>query len=165
MRDDMAKVIVERPRGGTSSWGTKRGSKRFDCKGRIARDPDVLPKQMPTGFARYEVPEREPRAARTASSGAASGDRGTRCTPSIRARLHPCNTVQMHVLQHLYDRVYFARPVDGRTVLVRRDGRWIGELVPRGRVDARSRERDGDAYYVCATTGLLRRAAGIRRFR
>jgi hypothetical protein len=49
----------------------------------------------------------------------------------IRTRLSPRNTIDMHVWQHLFDYVLFARPSrKGGIQLVRRTGEVLAEIAP-----------------------------------
>lgn len=151
MRNDMAKVIVERPRVHDDlDFGERRA--RYERRSRDKTDPDVLPTRMPTRFARTKCLN-ENLAPLVRFLRSRIGRRWDDVYAEIRAHLRVTNAVQRHVMEHVEHFVYFARREGERVLLATRrgyspfvlvDGRIVGRYTPR------------DAFYVCCDTGLLR---------
>jgi len=145
MREDMAKVIVTRPRSG---WRLK--TRRHKAKAQALLDPESAPRR---GKIRPSV--------RTKRLNEHLGplrrylwkQRGrpwNEVYSEICANLRPTNTVQQHVRDHVSDFVLTdVREVDGR--LVRIDGylMWDVEYYPTTR---------WRMLYVCPRSGLLKAA-------
>jgi len=150
MRRDMAKVIVERPRtGGFLDYGDRIA--RYERRCRDRSDPYVLPMRMPMRFARTKNLN-ENLAPLIRFLRGAVGRRWDEVHAEIRAHLRVTNPVQLHVMQHVDDFVYFARREGHRIVLTTRRG-WTPLVMIDGRVIGRYSPRN--AVYVCCDTGRV----------
>ena len=129
MRADMPKVLVERPRlGARFRFGSRRC--KYDAKTRCREGEEAPPKSMPMRFAgsrglnenleplrRFLMKQR--------------GRPWDEVYSEIRARLAPRSAVDMHVMQHLWAFVLFARRnATGEEVLVDHYGRARATLTP-----------------------------------
>src|SRR5262245_12237474 len=133
MRRDMAKVLVERPRYGSGSRYRDR-RQEFDRKTRTRADGLAHPQRMGMGFAggkslnedleplrRFLLPRR--------------GCHWDQVYSEIRTRLAPRSAVDMHVMQHLWEFVLFARRErSGALVLIDNCGKVRCELRANGQV-------------------------------
>lgn len=114
MREDMFKVIVERPRRG---WRTRKLS-----RGKLNRAGDTLPKKQGLKRQREENGTRtkwlnENLAPLKRYLGQQVGRPWDKVRAEIGAHLDPGHTVKQHVLEHLDD--FVLRPSIGR------DGEWV----------------------------------------
>jgi hypothetical protein len=155
----MSKVIVERPRRGSrdTTFGLFRG--RFERASRDRTDHDVLPKRMPM---RVRVGDFKELNENLAPLGRFLRSRVGRPWNSVyselRAHLAPKRAIDMHILQHLYGFVRFARREGGEVWLYEHDGR-LWERLARS-PESRYRRL---TLYVCCDTGLLRERPPLRR--
>lgn len=151
MRPDMAKVLVERPRcGGYLDFGDRLA--RFERRSRDRDDHDVLPFRMKTGAFKTKYLN-ENLAPLRRFLRRSIGRRWDDVHAEIRRYLRTTNPVQLHVMQHVEDYVYFGRrdgdrilltTRKGRSPLVLRDG-WIEPWYASERL-----------VYVCPDSGRLR---------
>jgi len=153
MRNDMAKVLVERPRlGARFQFGRRR--RAFERKCRSRDGEDTLPSRMPIAFGRSKgLNENLQPLHRFLLS------RRNRLWDliysEIRQRLATRNVIDMHIMQHLWQYVLFAkRETDGMVVLTERRGWRRYELLPSGRLANGTYYRE--VFYVCCDTGRLR---------
>lgn len=114
MRDDMYKVIVERPRCG---WRTQKLN-----RARIKRAGEDYPKRIGVKRQRKTNGTRtkylnEHLAPLKRYLDKQVGRPWDKVYSEIRANLHPDHTVKQHVLEHLWDFVYRVR--------IGREGEWI----------------------------------------
>lgn len=141
MRKDMNKVIVERPRCG---WRTRKLNRM-----KIKQDGENQPSRI--GIRR----QRDTNGTRTKGLnenlaplkrylGKQVGRPWNKVYSELRENISPKNTVQMHILEHVYD--FVARPAIGK------DGNW---LWPRHFI-WRSGPRKGQLY-IHPRDGLLKR--------
>jgi hypothetical protein len=154
MRDDMDKVIVERPRFGSRAPSRKKGYR----KQRQKSDINDLPKREPM-LGRWRGMEKcfnEHLGPMRRFLRSQVGRPWNNVYRDLREYVSFDNVVQKHVLTHVYDFVHRSVDiVDGR-VLVRPGAGWRREL------------RAGDMY-VCPQSGLLkvvrprRRSSSARR--
>jgi hypothetical protein len=132
VRDDMPKVLVERPRTG---WRIRHGLRRraWERAVRCRFGDDGLPSRMPIGFAATKgLNENLAPLKRFLVSRVGRSWDGV--YSEIRAKLAPRNAIDMHIWQHLFDFILFARPSrDGGLELVRRNGLLWGRIAPNGR--------------------------------
>ena len=162
MRSDMAKVLVERPRRG--GWRRFRDRRcAFDRKTRTRADEPAHQLRMGMGFAADKSLNENLEPLRRFLL-ARRGCHWDRVYSEIRSRLAPRSTVDMHVMQHLWEFVLFARHErSGALVLVDRFGAARCELQANGQVIG-----DwgcGDTFYVCAKTRRLIYVPRVHRWR
>jgi hypothetical protein len=151
MREDMHKVIVERPR---RAWDPPNRTVRADRRARRDLSPealDALPQRGPIepdrGNRKWLNENLAPLRRFLRSCVGRPWDE---VYAEIRARLAPSSAVQMHIVQHLFQ--YVERDV----VLV--DGRPHARLSRSFlRTGPAPLYDDGRTFYVCPETGLLRR--------
>ena len=150
MRDDMDKVIVERPRLGRSGSNKAKGYWKRLQKGW----PENLPRQegikrRSNGGTKFFNEHLGPLRRYLQSNVGRPWDK---VFSEIRAHINVNSVVQAHILTHVFD--YVAVNVvllDG--VPCHGDGRWYGRPL---------HERWG-LFYVCPRTGLLRRVKRVAR--
>src|SRR5262245_5855102 len=121
MREDMAKVLVERTRGGRRiRFNLRRCA--FERKSRSKHDQDALAERMPIRFSRtkYLSENLEPLKRFLRSR----RDRPWyQVYAEIRRGLAPKNAVDMHIMQHLWGYVLRTRrDVNGKLVMFGHDG-------------------------------------------
>lgn len=143
MRDDMYKVIVERPRRG---WRTRKLN-----RARIKRAGEDYPKRI--GVKRQRATNQtqtkwlnENLAPLERYLNTQVGRPWDKVYAEIRANLHPDHTVKQHVLEHVWDFVYRVR--------IGREGEWLWE-GSWGQPTAAPWRRN--ALYVHPVDGLLKR--------
>lgn len=158
MRRDMAKVIVERPRrGGYLDYGERLS--HYERHTRDRSDPDVLPMRMPMGYARTKhLNENLAPLFRYLQRNV--GRPWDAVHSEIRAHLRVTNPIQLHVMEHVEQFVYFARREGDRVVLTSRHG-YLPLVLEGDALRARYVPRRG--VYVCCDTGLLRAFPTKRR--
>jgi hypothetical protein len=159
MRRDMSKVIVERPRWGHgfAAFGMRRS--KFERASRDRTDHDVLPKMMPTRIA-HTKGLNENLAPLERFLRSRVGRPWNRVYSELRAHLAPKRAIDMHILQHLYGFVCFARREDGEVWLYHRNGDRRERLEPERDLHFLYRRF---TLYVCCDTGLLRERPPLRR--
>jgi hypothetical protein len=143
MRKDMAKVIVERPRGGHADGYVRGGRTRVilddDGEPLRAREPARTREVRTKGLNENLSPLKRYLASQV-------GRPWNKVYSEISVHLRPSSTVQQHVRDHLDDFVATkTRMVDGRVFTHRR----FSAVIP---VD-----EDGCLFYVHPRTGLLKR--------
>ena len=162
MRDDMSKVIVERPRHG---WRIRHRSRcsAWERAVRCRFGEDGVPSRMPMGFAATKglnenlAPLRRFLVSRVGQSWDA-------VYSEIRTRLAPRNTIDMHVWQHLFDYVLFARPSrKGGIQLVRRTGEVLAEIAPADVGIYRAHGVVAGGLWSVLTESCIARAKSITR--
>ena len=146
MREDMAKVIVERPRRGSSMRGPGKGYRRKQQR----LGPDEQPRREGMkriyGYDTKELNEHLGPLRRFLESKV--GHLWDRVFAEICARINRNSAVQDHVRDHVFDFVeVHVVLIDG--VPCHAEGRWYGEPL-------RSWRRFG-SFYVCPKTGILKR--------
>lgn len=148
MRKDMAKIIVERPRGGSPGWA-RRG------RTRIVEDDDGTP--LPARSPVRERPQRtkylnENLAPLRRYLGKQVGRPWSKVHAEICENLRPTSTVQQHVRDHVEDYVAFRTHMAGGVV----------HALPRfGGPQPMS--KDYRPFFVHPKTGLLKRNPDGRR--
>lgn len=144
MRRDMAKKLVERPRGG-AGWKRKRKYRVID-DGSDARH-ELIPKHEPMSMGRGSKYFGENLAPLRRFLRRRVGVPWDQVYSEIRAQISPKSTVHLHILQHLMHMVE-RRPVmiDGIPHHPYRYGGGFVQLSGYTR----------DCLYVCPETGLLR---------
>jgi len=162
MRNDMAKVLVERPRlGARFQFGLRR--REFERKCRSRDGENALPWMMPIAFGRSKGLNENLQPLRRFLL-SRRNRLWDHVYSELRQRLAPRNVIDMHIMQHLWHYVLFAkRESAGKVVLTERKGWLRYELLPSGQVaDGRFYR---DLFYVCCDTGLLRHIPAERRRR
>ena len=157
MRSDMAQVLVERPRlGARLKFGLRMHA--FDRKTRCRDGADAPAKTMPMRFApsrglnenlmplyRFLMRRR--------------GRLWNDVYSELRSRLAPRSAIDMHVMQHLWDFVLFAREQpSGWLALVNDRGATRFELSPAGRLVGWASHRG--VFYVSCESRLLFAGSG-----
>lgn len=148
MRKDMAKIIVERPRGGDPAWARTGRTRALE-------DDDGAPYR-----ARMPVRTRPQRTKMLNENlaplkrylGRQVGRPWTKVYAEISENLKPTSTVQQHVRDHVGDFVAVKTRMVG------------GEVYAAGRFGApRALSEDWRPYFVHPRTGLLKRNPHARR--
>lgn len=153
MRSDMAKVLVERPRHGAAYLQYRHRRHAFDRKSRSREDLQATPLRMGMGFGRGKSLNENLRPLKRFLL-TRRGRKWDRVYAELRAHLAPRNTVDMHVMQHLWEYVLFARRErSGKLILVDAHGRARYELRANGEVLGIWYYRD--IFYVCEETRRL----------
>lgn len=150
MRRDMPQLLVERERGGERRrFGARMQA--FQRKTRTRKDLECLPQLMPMGFRQTKWLNENLGPLRgflKSKLGCPWND----VYSELRQRLCPKNTVHMHIMQHLWQYVWFTRR-DADQVL------WL--VSPDGAVERPARAGSvtpfqRPMFYVCCDTGRLR---------
>jgi len=157
MRTDMPKVLVERPRYGAASKYRER-HQAFVRKSRSREDDVAQPQRMGMGFGGSKgLNENLQPLLRFLL--ARRGRKWDEVYSELRAHLAPQRAIDMHVMQHLWDFVLFARREHtGALVLIDDCGRARCELRADGLLIGHRSYRA--TFYVCAET---RRLLYVRR--
>lgn len=160
MRSDMAQVLVERPRVGRRlRFFGRRSSYLRKSSGRWSEE--ASPRGMPMRFAATKALN-ENLMPLVRYLRKQQGRRWDDVYSEIRQRLAPRNAIDMHIMQHLWDYVWFARrEPDGRVALIGQYG------APRSYLPHAGGHFDwhGEVFYVCCESRHLVRLERPRRKR
>lgn len=157
MREDMAQVIVERPRA-NGHWARTFSERRhaFERGSRDRSDHDVLAKQMPMRFGRTRYLN-ENLAPLKKFLRSAVGRPWRLVYSEICAHLATRRAVDVHVRDHLADFVDRTQWHRGELWIVDRHGHFSERVADPPRYARR------DRFFVCCVTGLLRARPAPRR--
>jgi hypothetical protein len=157
MRPDMARILVDRGRYETCSPSYSERLSRHLRRARCRDDEEALPLRMRmregihVSHEEYLTPLERFLMRRR-------GQRWDDVYAELRAQLAPKNTIDMHIMQHLWGYVLFARREGERVVLV---DKWGGyHYVLEQRPSARRGSMRHAFLYVCADSGRLELARG-----